>query len=132
MTDQQKNLEQRGCEVLERVERERGFERLWPRLMAKRDPDYVEHLHDVVSHVLMRRDALPRKFKEIILMCLNAQERYEFGFRVHARSALKYGANEEEIFEALQAVGIAHLHGMTSMIPAMEDEFEQYRKMRGN
>src|SRR3990170_525195 len=64
--------EKKAQEVLERVERERGFARLWPKLLAERDPELLEILHNEVTHVLDHRNSLPRKTKEIIMMCLNA------------------------------------------------------------
>jgi len=121
----------RTQEVIERVERERGFVREWPRLLAKHDPDYMEHIHNAGIQVLERRNSLPRKTKEIIMICLNAFSYYEFGFRVHTRSALKYGATEDEIVEALQVVGLSNLHGMTSMLPVLAEEIENFKKAAG-
>jgi len=118
-------------EVLERVERERGFARLWPKLLAERDPDLLETLHNEVTHVLDDRNSLPRKTKEIIMMCLNAFSFYEFGFRIHLRSALKFGATEDELLEALEVVGLSNLHGMTSMLPALVEEVKNYQKSGG-
>ncbi|MBI3937314.1 MAG: carboxymuconolactone decarboxylase family protein [Betaproteobacteria bacterium] len=117
--------------IIERIERERGFVRLWPRLLAERDPDFMECLHNVTTHVLHRRNSLPRKTKEIILICLNAFSFYEFGFRVHVRSALKAGATEDELLEALEVVGVLNVHGMSSMLPALAEEVENYRKSGG-
>ena len=123
--------EKRTKEVLERVERERGFARLWPKLLAERDPDLLETLHNEVTHVLDQRNSLPRKTKEIIMMCLNAFSFYEFGFRVHLRSALKFGATEDELLEALEVVGLSNLHGMTSMLPVLVEEIKNYQKSGG-
>lgn len=118
-------------EVLERVEKERGFSRLWPKLLAERDPDFLEILHNEVTHVLDRRNSLPRKTKEIIMMCLNAFSFYEFGFKVHLRAALKFGATEDELLEALEVVGLSNLHGMTSMLPALVEEIKNHQKPGG-
>jgi alkylhydroperoxidase/carboxymuconolactone decarboxylase family protein YurZ len=123
--------EKRTKEVLERVERERGFARLWPKLLAERDPELLETLHNEVTHVLDQRNSLPRKTKEIIMMCLNAFSFYEFGFRVHLRSALKFGATEEGLLEALEVVGLSNLHGMTSMLPVLVEEIKNYQKTGG-
>ncbi len=123
--------EKRAKEILERVEGERGFARLWPKLLAERDPELLEILHNEVTHVLDRRNSLPRKTKEIIMMCLNAFSFYEFGFRVHIRSALKFGATEDEILEALEIVGLSNLHGMTSMLPVLVEEIKNYQKSGG-
>jgi alkylhydroperoxidase/carboxymuconolactone decarboxylase family protein YurZ len=123
--------DKRGQEILERVERERGFARVWPKLLAERDPRYLECLHNVATHVLLERNALPRKTKEIILSCLNAFSFYEFGFRIHVRSALQAGATEEELLEALEVVGIGNLHGMTSMLPILVEEIGKFREAAG-
>ena len=117
--------------ILERIERERGFVRLWPRLLSERDPDYMECLHNVTTHVLHRRDSLPRKFKEIILICVNAFDYYEYGFRIHVRNALKEGATEDEILEALEMVGVLKVHCLTSMLPVLVEEVEKFGKGDG-
>ena len=123
--------QKRAKEVLERVERERGFARLWPKILAERDPDLLETLHNEVTHVLDHRNSLPRKTKEIIMLCLNAFSFYEFGFRVHLRAALKFGATEDELLEALEVVGLSNLHGMTSMLPVLVEEIEKFQKPGG-
>ncbi len=120
--------EKKAQKILERVERERGFARLWPKLLAERDPELLEILHNEVTHVLDHRNSLPRKTKEIIMMCLNAFSFYEFGFRVHLRTALKFGATEDELLEALEVVGLSNLHGMTSMLPVLVEEIKNHQK----
>ena len=112
--------------ILQRIRDERGIVRLWPQLLAERDPDYMECLHNVTMHALHKRDSLPRKFKEIIMICLNAFDYYEFGFRVHVRSALKCGATEDEILEALECVGVQKVHSLTSFLPMLVEEVAQY------
>ena len=121
----------RSQEVLERVERERGASRAWPRLLAARDPELLELLHDTTQHVLERRDSLPRKYKEILLAALNASTLREFGFRFHTRGALQHGATEDEILEALAIVGITNQHGLTSMLPALVEEVDKFRQASG-
>ena len=122
---------QRSREVLERVERERGMARGWTRLLAERDPDMLERLHDTVSHPLFRRDSLPLKFKYMLMICLNAFQFHEFGVRAQTRAALKNGATEEEILEALEIVALSNLHGMTTALPAVVEEFETFKAAQG-
>jgi len=117
--------------ILERIERERGMVRVWPRLLGERDPEFVECLHNVTTHVLHRREHLPRKMKEILMVCLNAFDYYEYGVRVHTRGALKAGATEDEILEALEMVGVLKVHGLTSMLPAFVEEVEKFQKENG-
>ena len=114
-------------ELLDRIERERGLKRVWPRLLAERDPDMLERIHDCADHVLNRRNAMPRQYKEILMICLNAYQFREHGFRNHTRAALKHGATEDEILEGLEVVSLISLHGMTSMLPALIEEFEAFK-----
>lgn len=113
--------------ILERIERERGFVRLWPKLLAERDPEFMECLHNITTHALHKREHLPRKMKEIILICLNAFDYYEYGFRIHVRSALKAGVTEDELLDALEVVGVLKVHSLTSMLPVLVEEVEKFR-----
>lgn len=61
--------------IIERIEREPGFVHLWPKLLAEGDPELMQCLHNVTTHVLYRRNSLPRKMKELILVCLNTAVR---------------------------------------------------------
>ncbi len=117
--------------ILERIQKERGFVRLWPKLLAERDPEYMECLHNVTTHALHKRDHLPLKMKEIILICLNAFDYYEFGFRIHVRSALKAGVTEDELLDALEVVGVLKVHSLTSMLPVLVEEVEKFRQESG-
>ena len=93
-------MEDKTREVIERIERERGFGRLWRKLLAERDPVFMELYHNAAMHVF-RDGALSRKVKEIICICADALQLYEPGVRIHTRNALKLGATEQEIIEAL-------------------------------
>ncbi len=117
--------------IIDRIERERGFVREWPRLLAERDPDFMECLHNVTTHVLHKRGSLPRKVKELLLISINAFNFYEYGFRVHVRSALKEGTTEEELLEALEVVGVLNVHGLSSMLPVLVEEIEKFKKANG-
>lgn len=117
--------------ILERIEKERGFVRLWPKLLSERDPDFMECLHNVTTHALHKRDHLPRKMKEIILICLNAFDYYEYGFRIHVRSALKSGVTEDELLDALEIVGVLKVHSLTSMLPVLVEEVEKFHAENG-
>ncbi len=116
----------RSQAVLERVERERGSSRLWPKLLAARDPDMLEYMHNATTHVLDRRDSVPRKYKEILLLCLNAASLREFGFRFHTRGALQHGATEDQILEALEIVGLTNQAALTSMLQPLVEEVEKF------
>lgn len=125
MTDEEKAKKTEA--IMKRVAADRGFVRLWPKLLAERDPDQMERIHEMTMHPLYGRNSLPLKVKELILISLNAFDYYEFGFRVHVRSALKLGATEDEILEALEVVGIQKLHSLTSMLPILVEEVEKFK-----
>ncbi|MFC1983392.1 carboxymuconolactone decarboxylase family protein [Chloroflexota bacterium] len=120
-------MNEKAKELIERMEGERGFGRLWRRLLAERDPEFMELIHSSTMHVL-KDGALPRKVKEIICICIDAIQFYEPGVRIHTRNALKLGVTEEEILEALEATILPGIHYLTVPLPAVIDEAEKYKK----
>jgi alkylhydroperoxidase/carboxymuconolactone decarboxylase family protein YurZ len=88
----------------------------------------LERLHDTAMYPLFKRTALDRKFKHIIMICLNAFQFHEYGLRAQTRAALKLGATEEEIIEALDIVAVSNLHGMSTALPVVVEEFEAFKK----
>ncbi|MDR6478869.1 AhpD family alkylhydroperoxidase [Burkholderia sp. OAS925] len=121
---------ERSREVLESVEGDRGVAREWVRILAERDPDLLEKLHGSLMHVVTTRDSIPRKYKELVMISLNAASFYEYGVRLHTRTALQHGATEDELLEALEIVSLTNLHGMTSMLPSMFEEIAHFKKDR--
>lgn len=120
--------EERVKKLIERMDRERGFSRLWRNLLAERDPDFMENYHEKAMYVFHRRSSLPLKFKEILACCMDALTWYEPGFRVHARNAFKAGATEDEILEALEVCTILGIHYLSIQLPALVEEWEAYKK----
>jgi len=113
--------------LIERMEKERGFGRLWRKLLAERDPEFMELYHNTTMHVF-RDGALPRKMKEIICICADALQLYEPGVRIHTRNALKLGATEQEIIEALEAAILPGIHYLSVLLPAIVEEVDNYGK----
>ncbi len=120
-------MEDKAKKLIERMEKERGFGRLWRRLLAERDPKYMELVHDITTHVF-RDGALSRKMKEIICICADALQFYEPGVRIHTRNALKLGATEQEIIEALEVAVLPGIHYLTVLLPAIVNEAENHEK----
>jgi alkylhydroperoxidase/carboxymuconolactone decarboxylase family protein YurZ len=112
--------------ILARVTADRGIAREWTRILSERDPECMRLVHELTMHALHHRSALPQKVKELILISLNAFDYYEFGFRVHVRSALRCGATADEILEALEVVGVQKTHALTSMLPILEEELRNH------
>ena len=120
-------MEDKVKKLIERMEKERGFGRLWRRLLAERDPEYMELVHNITTHVF-RDGALSRKMKEIICICADALQFYEPGVRIHTRNALKLGATEQEIIEALEVAVLPGIHYLTVLLPAIVNEAENHEK----
>lgn len=123
---------ERTKQVLERVERDRGMARGWTRILAERDPDMLERIHETIMHPLYNRGSLPLKTKLTLMICLNAFQFHEFGVRAQTRAALKAGATEDEILEALEIVALSNLHGMSRALPVVIDEFEAFKTAQAN
>jgi AhpD family alkylhydroperoxidase len=120
-------MEDKTRELIERMEKERGFGRLWRKLLAERDPVFMELYHNTSMHVF-RDGALSRKMKEIICICADALQLYEPGVRIHTRNALKLGATEQEIIEALEAAILPGIHYLSVLLPAIVDEVESHER----
>jgi len=120
-------MEDKGKKLIEKMEKERGFGRLWRKLLAERDPDFMELWHNTTTHVL-KDGALPQKIKEIICICVDAVQLYEPGVRIHTRNALKLGATEQEIIEALETTVLPGIHYLSVPLPAVVEEVENHKQ----
>jgi AhpD family alkylhydroperoxidase len=120
-------MEDKADELIKRMEAERGFARLWRRLLAERDPTFMELYHKASMHVF-RDGALPRKTKELICICADALQLYEPGLRIHVRNALKLGVTEEEIIEAIETAIMPGIHPLSAFLPAIVEEVEDYKQ----
>ena len=120
-------MEDRAKELVERMEKERGFSRLWRKQLAERDPEFMEIFHKAAMHVFSD-GALSRKMKEIICICGDAIQMYEPGVRIHTRNALALGATEQEIIEGLEAAIMPGIHYLSVLLPAIVDEADSYKQ----
>ncbi len=114
--------------LVEKMEKERGFAMPWRRMLAERDPEFMELYHKMAMHAFQKTTALPRKYKEIISICLDAFTSHESGFRVHVRNALKAGATEQEILEALEVCVLMGIHNLSVCLPALVEEVKTFSK----
>lgn len=118
----------KASELIEKIDKERGFSRPWRKLLADRDPRYMELYHQAFVHVMSEKKALPRKVKEIILICLDAATSYEPGFKIHVRGALEAGATEEEIIEALEVTCLIGIHHLSGYLHLMCEEMNNHER----
>jgi alkylhydroperoxidase/carboxymuconolactone decarboxylase family protein YurZ len=114
-------------EILERIKQERGALRPWQPIIASYDPDFTEMWHNVLNHALIREGAIPRKYKEIICVVMDAITFFEPGLRFHIQSALKNGATEEEVLEGLELATCLGCHPMTAHLAAFAEEVKKYK-----
>lgn len=74
-------------------------------------PDWAETISEIMPELLepwlairskvMVDGALPRKFKELMLVGINLVRRYPSGIENHLRAALDAGATKEEVMETI-------------------------------
>lgn len=69
-------------------------------LMGEKQPGLLQAYYKGRTE-LTRDTVLPRKYKELLLVGLNAAERYHFGIEAHGKGALAAGATHEQLLEAI-------------------------------
>ena len=115
-------MEERGKMLIEKIRRERDFVPRSREILARDDPDYLELYHNSWMHVMHKRNVLPLKFKELIIVAVDAVTGYERGVKLHIESALKAGATKEEILEALEAAAFpGGIHVLSISLPILDD-----------
>lgn len=99
---------------------------LWDQIRAL-DPQFIEaylRFRDVPH----RNGPLPAKFKELILVAINAATTHLYapGVRRHIANALKAGATREEILETIQLTTVMGIHSINLAIPILAEEFGKF------
>jgi len=105
--------------------RERGVRiRDWHRIVVKYDPGMLQrHTENVLA--VMNLPELPKSTKELIIIAIDAAN-YWPGISVHIRSALKEGATEAQIAEAIITAGVpcgphAVVYGMEKLKQTLDE-----------
>ncbi len=95
---------------------------VWDQLQAI-DPGFLE-AYLAFRSVPHRQGPLPAKFKELILVAINAATTHLYGpgVRRHIRNALKAGATREEILETIQLTTVMGIHACNLAIPILMEE----------
>jgi len=122
----------RARSLLARFERERGFSREWHQHLVRHDPDFFARYIGWSSH-MYQRGALPLRFKELILMALDASctHQHADGTRVHMRNALRYGASVGEVVETLELCTLLGVHSCTLGMPILAEVLAESRDGTG-
>jgi len=87
------------------------------------DPDFLE-AYLAFRSVPHRRGPLPAKYKELVLIAINAATTHLYGpgVRRHMQNALKAGATMEEILETIQLTTVMGIHSCNLAIPILMEE----------
>jgi len=95
---------------------------VWDQLRAM-DPDFLE-AYLAFRSVPHREGPLPRKFKELILVAINAATTHLYapGVRRHMKNALAAGATREEVLETIQLTTVMGIHSCNLAIPILMEE----------
>ncbi len=95
---------------------------VWDQLKAL-DPEFME-AYLAFRSVHHRDGPLPQKFKELILVAINAATTHLYapGVRRHMQNAIKAGATAEEILETIQLTTVMGIHSCNLAVPILMEE----------
>lgn len=102
---------------------ERGdWNPLWDQL-REIDPEFME-AYLAFRSVPQKNGPLPQKYKEMILVAINAATTHLYapGVRRHIRNALKAGATREELLEVIQLTTVMGIHSCNLAVPILMEE----------
>ena len=91
------------------------------------DPDFIEAYLNFRS-VPHKTGPLPQKYKELIMIAINAATTHLYGpgVRRHMQNALKAGATKEEIMETIQLTTVMGIHACNLAVPMLMEEVEKF------
>jgi len=114
-------------ELLERMGAERGPVPEQFRIMAQLDPRYLELFHETYVHVMQKSTHLERKFKELVLVAVDAVTYYHYGTKFHVKTALEHGATAPELMEVLAVAGLAcGIHAPAAAMPILKEALDEF------
>lgn len=95
---------------------------VWDKL-AELDPEFLE-AYLAFRSVPHREGPLPQKYKELIMIAINAATTHLYapGVRRHMQNALKAGATKEEILETIQLTTVMGIHACNLAVPILMEE----------
>lgn len=96
------------------------------------DPKFLE-AYLAFRSVPQENGPLPAKYKELILVAINAATTHLYGpgVRRHMQNALKAGATKEEILETIQLTTVMGIHSCNLAIPILLEEIEKAEDQSG-
>lgn len=95
---------------------------LWDHLLDL-DPQFMEAYLNFRS-VPQKNGPLPQKYKELILVAINAATTHLYGpgVRRHMQNAFAHGATPAEVLEAIQLTTVMGIHACNLAIPILLEE----------
>lgn len=106
-----------------RAHRNKGdWNPIWDQL-REMDPEFLE-AYLAFRSVPHREGPLPQKFKELVMVAINAATTHLYapGVRRHMQNALKAGATKEEILEVIQLTTVMGIHACNLAVPILAEE----------
>lgn len=90
------------------------------------DADFLE-AYLALRNVPIQNGPLPAKFKELILIAINAATTHLYapGVRRHIRNALQQGATRDEILEVIQLTTVLGIHSSNLAVPILAEEIAE-------
>lgn len=100
---------------------------LWDQL-RELDPEFME-AYLAFRSVPHKNGPLPAKFKELILIAINAATTHLYapGVRRHMQNAFKLGATTEEVLEVIQLTTVMGIHSCNLAIPILMEEAAKHQ-----
>ena len=101
---------------------------IWNQLQEM-DPEFLE-AYLAFRSVPHREGPLPAKFKELILIAINAATTHLYGpgVRRHMQNALRAGATKEEILETIQLTTVMGIHSCNLAVPILMEEVSKFQE----
>lgn len=96
----------RSAALVERIRAKRGYLLPFHRLLAEHAPDTLEKYDEFYSQVWFERNVLDARVKELVAVGIHTAILEREGLEIHMRRAVKAGATEAEIIEAITLAGI--------------------------
>jgi alkylhydroperoxidase/carboxymuconolactone decarboxylase family protein YurZ len=122
-------MNKKSRQLLEDMMKKRGYMYQSYSMMAEYDPEFLEAFNKFYALVMLRKRVFPEKLKELFTLCaIAARNPSDAGaMRNHIKRALKKGATEQEIFEALECTffpgGALSLHrGLDVLIDVIKEK----------
>ncbi len=118
----------RGAALLAKLRAKRGYLLPFHELLATHMPDVLEKYDEHYTQVWLKQNVLDARTKELVAVGIHAAVLEREGLEIHMRRAVKAGATEAEIVEALSLAGIPA--GMYSVVVA-SDVWNKLKHQRG-